>query len=147
MKKIFGASRTGLVEIVVSTVFFIIICLFTVNVFIKTEEMRRAAMELSEAVIQAESVAERLISESPESVFCDADKTESGGITIYSEYYDAYWNKTSTPDYYLITTSASDKNSANGMITDYTITVYKMRIMESANEIYSITTSRFWYGE
>ena len=148
MKKIFsGTSRTGLLEIVISTVFFIIVGMFTLGVFTKTEKMRQEAMELSESVIQAQMSMEKVIGLHFDTVFSDSVKTEVNGVTMYSKYYDVDWNQTATPDYYLITVTVENNDKANGILTDYTVTVYKMRIMESANEIYSIKTSKFWYGE
>lgn len=138
-----------MIELVVGIIFFIVISLFTVNIFLKTEEYKNEADELSESMLRAESVAERIRSyDECEKTWKDVflEQTEDRTNEYIIDRYDKDWNSTKTEDRYMLTVTVEENEKGQGILAKYIIKIYKKDKKTGKKEIYSLNTVRFWDG-
>lgn len=137
----------AMVEIVIVFAFFLIMSVFLLRIFGKTETVRNDADKTSHAVIRAESVLEYIFGAEDEGKALKDLGLKSivaGDDTYLVRYYDKDWNETEDVGKYVMTLRIREDDSEGlaGLVT-YSISIDEVNVFDNSGQIFDLTAKKY----
>lgn len=135
-RKLNNSIRLPMIEMIIVYVIFMIASVIVVRMFISTYRVKTKATDISQSLMEAESIAERFKG-SNETL--DIEK-ELGAVKIdtldsaYALYYDSNWKQTKEQEDNIIVISPTQKATKYGVMDVYEIKAYDKKSIAGITE-------------
>nr|WP_319489615.1 hypothetical protein [uncultured Caproiciproducens sp.] len=143
MKRISVQVNSFFIEIILVILFFAISVTVTLQLFVAANNRAQQSSDLSVSVIQAENIAEQVLSLTSSDQVPQALKTaQLKNDETYLICYDKDWNQTKSEPRFVMGVTLKKTPSAGGTMVSADIDVYR-RQNGSQKDIYSLSSSKY----